>query len=203
METIVTSSRAAVLCVSQKSPTIICWLPGSHTVTGSPQAAQKVNITPQSMTKYKLSLHRSRNTKRTLSPPPPDLSSIPRLDNDGVPNKEKLAKKIAALGVRGDQGVSKRKGKGKRLSTKQRKRANDAREKAVASLDRLAKKTENSKTRASIVQKRRVSNVPVQWHYNTNHVHQGNWEDLNEKMVLEAEADRLAAVMKNGKVPVA
>lgn len=90
----------------------------------------------------------SRAAKRAASPP--IEIAVARPVSPTVPEK------IAALGVRGDSGVSKKKKKQKPMSRAQKERKAAAMDKAEAALEKLEKKKESSKGRAKVVQSRRV-----------------------------------------------
>ncbi|TGZ80537.1 hypothetical protein EX30DRAFT_396253 [Ascodesmis nigricans] len=115
----------------------------------------------------------SRASRRALSPPPP---TVPETSTRAV--SPTVPEKVAVLGVRGDQGVSKKKKKGKQLSRAQKERKAAAMERAEAAMGKLEKKVEESKGRAKIVDGRR-----------------GAWEEQNEKVHKELEkAARMADI---------
>lgn len=102
-----------------------------------------------------VSLH-SRAARRSAgTPPPKDIAAIPRpASPDDQKKRINSAIERNAYGVSPGSGVSKRK---KVLSAKQKRRKEQAMEKAEAALEKLATKVEESVKRGTVVQKRRVS----------------------------------------------
>jgi hypothetical protein len=93
---------------------------------------------------------KSRAGKRTATPPPPDLSNIPR------PSSPPAQEKVAVLGLRGNAGVKKRTKK-KQLSAKQKQRKEKTMEKGEAAAEKLTRKKDESKQKGLKMQTRRVS----------------------------------------------
>lgn len=100
------------------------------------------------MAKNKVVKPKSREARRAASP---SLEiTAPRIEEPSVQEK------IHALGVRGETGISKKKGKKKQLTRAQKERAEAAREKAEASLEKLEAKVDKSITKGKTVDSRRV-----------------------------------------------
>jgi hypothetical protein len=106
---------------------------------------------------------KSRAGKRTATPPPPDLSNIPR------PSSPPAQEKVAVLGLRGNAGVKKRTKK-KQLSAKQKQRKEKTMEKGEAAAEKLTRKKDESKQKGLKMQTRRI-----------------NWDALNAKLEEELE----------------
>lgn len=100
------------------------------------------------MAKSKVAKPKSREARRAASP---GLEiTAPRIEEPSVPEK------LAALGVRGENGVSKKRGKKKQLTRAQKERQEAARDKAEAALEKLETKVDKSKNRGKTVESRRV-----------------------------------------------
>ncbi|KAF8249554.1 hypothetical protein K440DRAFT_543028 [Wilcoxina mikolae CBS 423.85] len=125
------------------------------------------------MGKSKIQKPKSRAAKRVVTPPI-ELN----VERPASPSQRQ---KVAVLGLRGDNGVQKKKAlRGKQLSTKQKQRKEKMMERAEAVNEKLASKRDVSIQKSRVVQGRR-----------------GNWEVLNEKMQDDLEGALALATVDN------
>jgi len=102
------------------------------------------------MGKSKIQKPKSRTAKRAVTPPI-ELN----VERPASPSQRQ---KVAVLGLRGDNGVQKKKAvRGKQLSTKQKQRKEKMMERAEAVNEKLASKRDVSVQKSKAVQRRRVS----------------------------------------------
>jgi hypothetical protein len=104
------------------------------------------------MAKSKPQKAKSRAAKRAVTPP----MEI----NVERPESPTNQQKVAVLGLRGDNGIQKKKSaRGKQLSTKQKQRKEKMLERAEAATEKLVTKKDASIQKARVIQGRRVSTL--------------------------------------------
>ncbi|KAI5810716.1 hypothetical protein BZA77DRAFT_326924 [Pyronema omphalodes] len=116
------------------------------------------------MAKSRIQKPKTRAEKRAVTPPM-EIKGIERVESTNS------RQAVAVLGLRGDNGVQKKKTvRGKQLTRAQKARKEKMLDRAEVVTDKLFTKKEESKKKSKVIQGRR-----------------GNWEVLNEKIEDELE----------------
>ncbi|CCX10846.1 hypothetical protein FPQ18DRAFT_48695 [Pyronema domesticum] len=116
------------------------------------------------MAKSRIQKPKTRAEKRAVTPPM-EIKGVERVEESNS------RQAVAVLGLRGDNGIQKKKSvRGKQLTRAQKARKEKMLDRAEVVTDKLFTKKEESKKKSKVIQGRR-----------------GNWEVLNEKMEDDLE----------------